>query len=120
MDDDYFEYIDDVPCPKCGNAETKSRACTQLGCDDGSVDVFEDDPINNSPGDFEICRECHGTGSEWWCPKCGHDMNTPTQTNLPAVQIRTQEGGATESGAQPTDKNEPGCGTPGATTGRDA
>lgn len=69
MTDDYE--IDERPCPKCGG-ETRSRHCDELHCEDGYCDEYEDDPINYSPGEaFTICEECHGTGVQWWCPKCG-------------------------------------------------
>jgi predicted RNA-binding Zn-ribbon protein involved in translation (DUF1610 family) len=78
-DDEVYE--DDEPCPKCGNA-TKSRDCTSLGCDEGAVSLEDDDPVNYGPSDFGVCETCRGYGVEWWCPKCGYDMNlTREMTN---------------------------------------
>lgn len=72
MNDDY-EWCDEA-CPKCAHAPSHVRDCTVLGCDEGSVDGYEDDPINADPGDFSACSECRGTGIEHWCPKCGYDF----------------------------------------------
>ncbi len=70
--DDYE--INDLPCPACGNNFTHSRGCTVIHCEDGWIDEYEDDPINFSPGEELLeCQECHGTGVEQWCPKCGAD-----------------------------------------------
>ena len=67
MDLDYeVEY--DYPCPKCGNEFTHWRYCE---CDDGSIDLSNEDPINYMPGEWEICYDCGGTGIQSWCPKCG-------------------------------------------------
>jgi len=73
MDNDYE--LDDVACPKCGHSPTHSRRCTQLGCNDGYIDMHEhDDPLWYDEGEEEKCDECNGTGVEKWCPKCGFDL----------------------------------------------
>lgn len=65
-----YEY-DERPCPRCQHEPTHSRACSQIGCDDGEIDMYEfDGPLWYSPGETEPCRECRGTGIEWWCPEC--------------------------------------------------
>jgi len=69
--DDYE--IDDLPCPKCGHHVTHSRHCSNFHCQDGMEDLYEDDPVNESPGTFIGCGECCGTGIERWCPNCGAD-----------------------------------------------
>ena len=43
------------------------------GCDDGYVDEYEDDPINNDPGDFSTCVECAGAGGWRVCGQCNAD-----------------------------------------------
>jgi hypothetical protein len=43
------------------------------GCDEGYFDAYEDDPINNDPGDEELCSECHGEGGFTVCGKCNLD-----------------------------------------------
>jgi hypothetical protein len=78
MDDYDFS---DVACPKCGHTPTHYRECQGLFCDDGFVDEWEEDPINYMQGqEFSVCPECHGTGSEHWCPACGYDLTTPGDT----------------------------------------
>lgn len=72
MGDDYE--IDDLPCPKCGHNETRSRRCHEIGCNDGYFDEHDDDPINYAPGEeLTPCDECHGTEIVRWCSKCGAD-----------------------------------------------
>jgi hypothetical protein len=72
-DDDELPDEDKVPCPACGNSTTLSRECTYSGCQDGFEDLYEDDPINESPGTYITCVNCSGTSIERWCPKCGRD-----------------------------------------------
>lgn len=69
--DDYE--IDDLPCPACGHHVTHSRHCSNFQCNDGLCDMYDDDPINYAPGEWESCDECSGTGIERWCPNCGKD-----------------------------------------------
>lgn len=78
--------IQEGPCPKCGHDVLHSRRCDDIGCEDGYTDAYEDDPINESPGTWEVCRECHGTGILRWCPKCGTDhvyAATEVENDLP-------------------------------------
>jgi hypothetical protein len=82
--DDYE--IDDEPCPKCDSDYTHARRCNVLGCDDGWIDLYEEEPMFYYEGDREMCSECHGTGQQRWCPKCGHDMNAPVSGPLPVSQ----------------------------------
>lgn len=73
MDDD-FERNYDFSCPKCGHSPTHSRECNNF-CEDGWIDMADEDPINHMPGEDEyICQTCCGTGIEQWCPKCGFDI----------------------------------------------
>jgi len=53
-------------CPKCGGYALYYR-CHEIGCDDGVIDVYDDDPINNDPGDTETCETCQGKGAWWVC-----------------------------------------------------
>jgi len=80
MSEDY-EY-DDTPCPKCGAEPTHWRRCTEIDCDDGFIDLYDEDPINEDPGTFRTCPECQGTGIHHWCPKCGHDFTRKQNANL--------------------------------------
>ena len=59
-------------CPRCGDL-MNSELCNAVGCDDGWIDLYEDDPTWYYPGDVARCRECHGTGYITWCPNCGYD-----------------------------------------------
>lgn len=69
--DDYN--IDDLECPKCG-ANTHSRNCSEIMCEDGSIDESEEDYL--PPGScIVLCETCKGTGIERWCPKCGEDLS---------------------------------------------
>ena len=66
-----YEIDFETPCPKCGHDRTHHRPCIGF-CDDGWIDEYDDDPINYMPGEEErLCLECWGTGTEWWCPECG-------------------------------------------------
>ena len=78
MTDDQDDWdCDGYPCPKCGDLETRSRACDEWNCDDGLIDEHEDDPINFARGEeFSMCQECFGTGIVRWCSKCGCDISS--------------------------------------------
>ena len=87
--DDYN--INDTPCPKCGNGYTHDRPCQGMNCDDGYCDEYEDDPINFAPGEeYTECEECHGTGWEHWCPKCGYDLTLTASDHQPNAQSQRQ------------------------------
>jgi len=70
MDD--YDIIDEA-CPKCGHNPTHVRGCLVVGCEDGMINLYDEDPIFFAPGEYQPCRECHGTGVDWWCPECGAD-----------------------------------------------
>jgi predicted RNA-binding Zn-ribbon protein involved in translation (DUF1610 family) len=74
-----YEY-DDTVCPQCGHTPTHIRRCTNLGCEDGWIDCYDDDPMWYDEDDPEMCTECLGTGVERWCPKCGLDLRRAAQT----------------------------------------
>ena len=74
MYDDDVE-IDDRRCPFCGHGYTYRRECNEIGCEDGFIDAYDEDPINFAPGEeYERCPECHGRGYFHWCPACGKDI----------------------------------------------
>lgn len=55
-------------CPKCGN---EYEFVTCWNCDgEGQFDLYEEDPINESPGTFETCDECDGEGEIEYCHQC--------------------------------------------------
>lgn len=73
--DDYQEDYDEK-CPSCGHTPIRWRDCTNIHCDDGFIDLYEDDPLWYDEGDLEVCPECNGTGIERWCPNCGTTIVT--------------------------------------------
>ena len=65
----------DCSCPKCGHSPTHSRDCINW-CNDGVLDMSDDDPINFAPGEIIYpCPDCKGTGIERWCPNCGAELS---------------------------------------------
>lgn len=61
-------YMETGPwCSTCG-AEMERVPCTAIGCEDGWVDGYEDDPLWFEPGELERCGECGGEGGWWVCP----------------------------------------------------
>jgi hypothetical protein len=44
-------------------------------CDEDSIDEYEDDPINCSPGEFSVCSACNGNGGFTVCGPC--NINNP-------------------------------------------
>jgi hypothetical protein len=77
MFDDDIDIDYDLACPHCDHSPLRSRSCNNIHCVDGSIDEFEDDPINfPAEGEsFHLCRDCKGTGIERWCPSCGKDLS---------------------------------------------
>lgn len=67
-DEDYEE------CPKCGYVPIRWKNCDVIGCEDGYIDMYDEDPVFFSPGEMEMCDECCGTGIVRWCPECGQDL----------------------------------------------
>lgn len=71
-----FEQDFELNCPRCGHSPLHNRDCTELLCNDGFIDDYNDDPINFFEGESEhLCPECNGTGVEWWCPNCGENLS---------------------------------------------
>lgn len=61
------EMDDDYPCcGHCGGG-VDWELCTAIGCEDGYIDVYEEDPLWYSPGDMEACDMCEGKGGWWIC-----------------------------------------------------
>lgn len=58
-------------CPKHGDIGNNTAwVRCYAGCEDGYFDAYEDDPINNDPGDLETCEECGGNGGFTVCGEC--------------------------------------------------
>lgn len=53
-------------CPRCGG-DIEWVECAELGCDDGMINVYADDPINNDRDDEVPCELCAGAGGWWRC-----------------------------------------------------
>ena len=60
--------------PELRRRGDRARACDGCG-GEGWIDPADDDPINYRPG-YECwpCHDCACTGTEKWCPSCGHAM----------------------------------------------
>jgi hypothetical protein len=56
-------------CPKCGN-DMEWADCWMIDCEEGTYDLYEEDPIFYSPGDRASCTECGGKGGWLYCPNC--------------------------------------------------
>lgn len=65
-------------CPKCGD-EMEWADCWQIDCEDGVYDTYEEDPINNSPGDYETCSTCGGHGGWLFCRNCESKSNAQSE-----------------------------------------
>jgi hypothetical protein len=82
MDDYEIDY--DEICPHCNHSPIHWRECSNYCCEDGWIDLYEyDDPLWYDPGDVQRCPECHGTGIEKWCPKCGKDPREKPKASQP-------------------------------------
>lgn len=76
--------LTDDYCPRCGTA-LYWQECTEINCDDGWIDAYEDDPLWYEPGELEMCQECEGRGYHNWCPNCNYTPYTNTTSLPPAV-----------------------------------
>lgn len=69
---DDIQLYDDY-CPKCGSFMYWQQ-CTEIDCQDGMIDLYEEDPLCYEPGDAEICQQCDGKGHHIWCSNCGYKI----------------------------------------------
>jgi len=83
------EYIDcdiedeyEISCPKCGHSPVRSRTCSAIGCEEGWIDRFDEDPMWYDENDPKICTDCWGTGLERWCPNCGANLQEPKMRKI--------------------------------------
>lgn len=60
-------------CPIHGKDVDTAWVPCFTGCDEGYFDEYEDDPINNDPGDMSVCEECRGNGGFVVCAACNLD-----------------------------------------------
>ena len=62
---DEWEYSD-FYCPKC-QTQLRQRECDNFYCEDGYVDLYEEDPLWYEEGDLQKCPDCNGNGYFRWC-----------------------------------------------------
>lgn len=55
----------DLTCPHCG-CGLVWEDCSD--CDDGYIDMYDDDPLWYEPDDVEPCSTCRGKSGWWYCP----------------------------------------------------
>ena len=72
----YLDHLEDYnnPCPHCDHTPTHYKDCDNIFCEEGTIDLFEKDPLWYSPNETANCRECHGTTIICWCPACGQEI----------------------------------------------
>ena len=68
-----YEYSEES-CPKCGQNPTHEKHCDELSCENGYIDISEED-YQLEGTTYEKCNTCNGKGGLHWCPKCGYDFN---------------------------------------------
>ena len=73
MEDYEIDY--ETACPKCGHDKIHYRSCTNFSCNDGYIDLYDEDPLWYRKGETKKCPECKGTGVEIWCPNCGAHLS---------------------------------------------
>lgn len=57
-------------CSVHGEVDSVAWVRCYAYCDEGVVDEYEDDPINEDPGTFSDCPECNGNGGWSVCAEC--------------------------------------------------
>jgi hypothetical protein len=65
---------EDLECPYCGEWEVYYQPCFGIGCDDGQIDGYDEDPLWFDEGDTYPCPTCGGNGFFRWCAKCGAEL----------------------------------------------
>lgn len=60
------EENDAVDCERCHCCATEWVECWN-GCENGSFDAYEDDPLWFSAGERELCGACRGAGGYRLC-----------------------------------------------------
>lgn len=71
--EDYPDAQDDVDefCPICGGYLEWVSCYSCFGA--GEFDLYDEDPINFSPGEeYERCEVCDGEGGYWVCASLPH------------------------------------------------
>lgn len=71
---------EDFGCPLCGEWNVMYQECYAVGCDEGQIDGYEEDPLWFDEGQTYSCDTCHGRGYFRWCSKCGADLAGMTFT----------------------------------------
>jgi hypothetical protein len=74
---DLYEADDDRrSCPKCGN-DLEWVECWMIDCEEGTYDLYEEDPIYYSPGERASCSGCGGAGGWLVCANCESQSPPP-------------------------------------------
>lgn len=60
----------DEPCCKKCSGDVEWVPCWMIDCEEGSYDLYEEDPIFYSPGDRASCSACGGKGGWLVCRNC--------------------------------------------------
>lgn len=68
MDPEIEAFLPDVVEPFCSicGGPMVWESCWN-GCDDGYIDLYEEDPLWYDDDDIETCRICGGAGGYWQC-----------------------------------------------------
>jgi len=56
-------------CGTCGS-ELEWIDCYMIDCEDGMYSLYDEDPVNFSPDDMDVCSECGGDGGWLVCAFC--------------------------------------------------
>jgi hypothetical protein len=63
-------------CPKCGSL-MEYRDCWQVGCDEGWISLYDDDPLWYDEDDEAKCDICDGKGGWYVCTNCHPEAGEP-------------------------------------------
>lgn len=65
MDPEYIPDMMEPFCPVCGGPMVWEPCWN--GCDEGYIDLYEEDPLWYDEDDCELCQICEGEGGFWVC-----------------------------------------------------
>lgn len=70
-----FPHDMDMVCSVCG-CGMEWQGCWN-GCDDGFLDLYDEDPLWYDEDDVEVCSVCDGRGGWWVCPGAAEHTKEP-------------------------------------------